>query len=74
MTEKVGRREIYAPVPPPSSKRSYACVQFSFEPGLNNFFKKKLINRQLNRKRTDRQNHASFELRRFVTLAASFDL
>ena len=37
-------------------------------------FLKKLKNRQLNRKRTDSQNHASFEIRRFVTLAASFDL
>ena len=33
-----------------------------------------MINRQLKRKRTDSQNHASFEFRRFVTLAASFDL
>ena len=74
LTEKVGRREIYAPVSPPSSKRSYACVQFSFDPGLNNIFFKKLINRELNRKRTGRQNHASFEFRRFLTLAASFDL
>ena len=70
----MGRREIYAPVSPPSSKRSYACVQFSFDPGLNNIFLKKLINRELNRKRTGRQNHASFEFRRFLTLAASFDL
>ena len=74
LTEKVGRREIYAPLSPPSSKRSYACVQFSFDPGLNNIFVKKLINRELNRKRTGRQNHASFEFRRFLTLAASFDL
>ena len=37
-------------------------------------FLKKLKNRQLNRKRTDSQNHASFEIRQFVTQAASFDL
>ena len=37
-------------------------------------FLKKLKNRQLNRKRTDSQNHASYEIRQFVTQAASFDL
>ena len=62
LTEKVGRREIYAPVSPPYSKRSYTCVQFSFDPGLNNIFLKKLINRELNRKRTGRQNFCIFRI------------